>query len=474
MTRTLWVALLGLLAGVLPAAGLAQDLPLFIPNDSWNGNVIGDPGRVEREFTFAVRGPGLGDFTNAALGTEIWQALAAAIGADSWQAPPLVGAFSSPSPAPSPLPVPYQQTNPNSRVFVDTYYETRGGDNYKLNAEYRFRMRFLTVDAIQGLQPQRLEYQSKFDRTPFVGGFSSVMESRLEIAGQSIAGSLNAYIRNAQSGLYNSAVMAPSSGLVDFYRRTTQPDPQLFYLPNLVLETDRSRGHLSMDLTNLGIPDVRVKEVLLTSMDTSRVYLGADYHRWLNREVAVKPDPLTVMNKVDVEFDRGASDPLDAAIAQALAAGDMTRFNRLTQVLNAFLTDQRTVMDTILARFSEISRQRGDANYLVCVAGVKNNYRNAFEAVFFIRGDANGDHQVDRADFAVIAGNFGLTSGALWSDGDFDGNGRVDLLDVAILRSNLGQSMMAPSAAAVPEPSTFALSAGAVALLVLRQLRRRP
>ena len=362
--------------------------PLFIPSDSWNGlPVIGDHGRAEREFKFTIHGGGLSDFNNAALATQIRLALAAAIGTVSWQAPPLVGFPFSPSP--------YQLGVPSNPVFLDIYYDSQEGVNYLSDTAYRFRMRFSGVDVIQGLQPERLEYQSHFDQTPFVDGFRTRTESRLELArNQSIAGSLDAFVRNAQSGLFESNVMAPSFGLVDFYRRRTQQDPRLVYLPNLVLETDRGRVHFTVDLTNLQI-GVGVKEVFLVTMDTSRVYLAADYLPWLRREVPVKPDPLTVLNEVEVEFDRATSVPLDNAIARAQAAGDDTRLDQLNGVLNAFLADQRTVMDTILARFAEISRLRDDPNYLVCVPGVNSKYRQAFESVFFIRGDANFSGGVD-------------------------------------------------------------------------------
>ena len=343
--------------------------PLFIPNDSWNGlPVTGDLGRAESEIKFTIRGGGLSDFNNAALAIEIRQAVALAIGAVSWQAPPLVG-------------FPYWMGVPSDRVFLDIYYDSQEGANYLSDTAYRFRMRFPNVNVIQSLQPQKVEYQSHFDQSPFVDGFRTRTESRLELGSQSIAGSLDAFVRNAQSGLFESNIMAPSFGLVEFYRRRTQ-HPRLYYHPNLVLETDRGRAHVTMDLTNLQI-GAGVEEVLLVTMDTSRVYLAADYLPWLRSEAPVKPEPLTVLNEVEVEIDRATSVPLDQAIAQAQSAGDMTRLIQLTAALNAFLADQRTVMETIRARFSEISRLRGDANYLVCEPGVNSKYRQAFVSVFF-------------------------------------------------------------------------------------------
>lgn len=82
-------------------------------------------------------------------------------------------------------------------------------------------------------------------------------------------------------------------------------------------------------------------------------------------------------------------------------------------------------------------------------------------------GDANGDNRVDRSDLALVAGNFGLTEGALWSDGDFDGNGRVNLLDLGILQSNLGVGTSASRSAAVPEPASWMLGIVGIVCVVL-------
>jgi hypothetical protein len=92
----------------------------------------------------------------------------------------------------------------------------------------------------------------------------------------------------------------------------------------------------------------------------------------------------------------------------------------------------------------------------------------------FTPGDANGDQFVDRADAAILAQNLGLTTGALWSHGDFDNSGTVDLADAAILQSHLGASPMAPSAAAIPEPSTFALATVGLFGMLVGVARRSP
>jgi len=53
-------------------------------------------------------------------------------------------------------------------------------------------------------------------------------------------------------------------------------------------------------------------------------------------------------------------------------------------------------------------------------------------------GDANGDKQVDNADFDVLAVNFGIQGGATWAMGDFTGDGAVDAGDYAAFADHYG------------------------------------
>lgn len=71
-------------------------------------------------------------------------------------------------------------------------------------------------------------------------------------------------------------------------------------------------------------------------------------------------------------------------------------------------------------------------------------------------GDLNGDNVVDRADLAILVGNFGMTSGATLAHGDLSGDGRVSLADAIVLQSQWGAS--SPSPAAVPEPSALVIA----------------
>jgi hypothetical protein len=60
---------------------------------------------------------------------------------------------------------------------------------------------------------------------------------------------------------------------------------------------------------------------------------------------------------------------------------------------------------------------------------------------------------VNAADAAALAENYGMATGALWTDGDFNADGAVDLNDAAILQRNFGGP--AASSAAVPEPAAM-------------------
>jgi autotransporter-associated beta strand protein len=108
-------------------------------------------------------------------------------------------------------------------------------------------------------------------------------------------------------------------------------------------------------------------------------------------------------------------------------------------------------------------------------------------------GDSDLDGQVNVADLANLAGNFGKTIGQVWLNGDFDYNGNVNVADLADLAGNFGKdltsagfsssaSAAAPAAvsvaaavtsgAAVPEPASLGLvGIGAIALLSRRRRR---
>jgi alpha-L-arabinofuranosidase len=76
------------------------------------------------------------------------------------------------------------------------------------------------------------------------------------------------------------------------------------------------------------------------------------------------------------------------------------------------------------------------------------------EARATLLGDSNLDGNVNVADLANLAGNYGKTSGGVWVGGDFDYNNTVNVADLADLAgnfgANLGFSASAASTAAAP------------------------
>jgi hypothetical protein len=103
------------------------------------------------------------------------------------------------------------------------------------------------------------------------------------------------------------------------------------------------------------------------------------------------------------------------------------------------------------------------------------------EVRYTLLGDSNLDGDVNVADLANLAGNFGQTSGQFWINGDFDYNGNVNVADLADLAGNFGKDLssaglaadIASSASTVPEPTTLGLlSTLPAAALSLRRRRR--
>jgi hypothetical protein len=102
-------------------------------------------------------------------------------------------------------------------------------------------------------------------------------------------------------------------------------------------------------------------------------------------------------------------------------------------------------------------------------------------------GDADLSGTVNLDDFNRLATNFGLSSGAVWSQGDFNYDGAVNLDDFNRLAANFGLSAVVAAgvtpaawsslASAVPEPSASLLTllAGPIAgRTVVKLARRRP
>ena len=56
-----------------------------------------------------------------------------------------------------------------------------------------------------------------------------------------------------------------------------------------------------------------------------------------------------------------------------------------------------------------------------------------------VMGDANGDAQVDFADFLILSSEFGKTMPQNSMDADFDDDGRVNFSDFLLLSSNFNK-----------------------------------
>ena len=87
-----------------------------------------------------------------------------------------------------------------------------------------------------------------------------------------------------------------------------------------------------------------------------------------------------------------------------------------------------------------------------------------------LRGDADGDKQVQFPDFVILANNFDKMG--TYTQGDFDKDGTVQFADFVLLANNFGKSVAAT--AAVPEPASGLLAVLAVCgLCHARQRHRR-
>jgi hypothetical protein len=71
-------------------------------------------------------------------------------------------------------------------------------------------------------------------------------------------------------------------------------------------------------------------------------------------------------------------------------------------------------------------------------------YTNMYDNLqnLFMRGDLDGDFDIDDADLDILANNLGLTS-ADYADGDLNGDGTVDVADFDMLYDRWGMALVA-------------------------------
>lgn len=117
-----------------------------------------------------------------------------------------------------------------------------------------------------------------------------------------------------------------------------------------------------------------------------------------------------------------------------------------------------------------------DYNLWAASAGYKSSV--LLDATFVgLPGDADGDFDVDGADFVAWQTGFPATTGGTLGTGDLDGDLDVDGGDFAYWQSNFPKSLppppSIPGTATVPEPATGVLAMAAFGLAAVLQVRRR-
>ena len=91
-----------------------------------------------------------------------------------------------------------------------------------------------------------------------------------------------------------------------------------------------------------------------------------------------------------------------------------------------------------------------------------------FESVPVLPGDANVDGTVNEDDAAILAANWLMQTGAIWTDGDFNEDGKVNDADATMMATNWQGSEVA----SVPEPMTLAALLALVPAGLLAYRRR--
>ena len=155
-------------------------------------------------------------------------------------------------------------------------------------------------------------------------------------------------------------------------------------------------GVLAMVLAALGLYGVMAHATLRRTTEFGlRMALGAvpgDVTRMVVRESMAMvaggvllgvPAALAAMRLVQGRlFGVGVLDPPSIIFAVVVLAASAA----VAGYLPAMRASRVAPLEAIRARFAEISRLRGDTNYLVCVPGVNSKYRQAFERAYFNEG----------------------------------------------------------------------------------------
>lgn len=206
---------------------------------------------------------------------------------------------------------------------------------------------------------------------------------------------------------------------------------------------------------------------------TYRFELGDGGHDQLSVKMA--------SDVLDRVLDVGASTIEIASIGETLTPGEyrLLDFDAIINTDDATLLlddELANVLDTsrlftegVLVVPSMLSDCNGDNLFAFadvdCISA--DELTRALNQLGLPLGDADGNGEVDFADFLTLSGNF--SQPGVYTAGDFNKNGTVDFGDFLLLSENYGSSTIA----SVPEPTHALLVTATLGCLMLRRRRLR-
>jgi len=339
----------------------------------------GSAPRLEREFKYSIK-YGIGDFSPEELAEEVLVALTESIQEDGlWKAPGVIGNNY------------YTDDETEEFAYLDIYFDTEDNLNYENAVSYRLRERFKNKkDIKQHFKdpykekdwPYRIEFQAKVDRKELGEGFSEVMESRFEFREESEPFSKNnpppespwdleEFISYFQSGEFGDYYTWPAKSVVEYLIPEKTDQTELYFMPELVLITERQRQHLNIETPWGSGPNPQ--QAFIISLDKSKVYDAEEFMDFVFYGEKM-PDEKEEFVEIEVEFERNVSEELDKKIKKAEESGDEVALEKLTGARDAFLEDQKTIMKVI----DEYFQKKG----VEIVPAEKSKYVQAYELLY--------------------------------------------------------------------------------------------